>query len=119
MFYPDYTELPGMLSPEGQMIDFLKPDFSREGMGILVLYYDRIELRIILEQGKPHNAFLYFKNRNNGAIMVSKKKYNRYFCTSDVLLPLILEVRDYFKDKTYEQAQEVLKASFKAGIRPF
>jgi hypothetical protein len=72
----------------------------------------------MLEAEHPHASHLLFQNRNQGATMVSKYRYNRYFLTSDLLLPMMIEIRDYFKNKTYEQAREVTNATFKAGRRP-
>jgi hypothetical protein len=50
--------------------------------------------------------------------MVSRKKYNRSHLTADTLLPMAIEIRDYFRKLTFTDAHQLPLVSFKVGMRP-
>ncbi len=118
MTLPDYTPIPGLESAEGKTITFEKPGEAREGVATLMIYFDRVELRLITVQPDIHAVYVYFNIAGKCEGMVSTKKYNRYFLTADTLLPMAIAIRNAYRGKTYQQSDTIKTINFTVGRRP-
>ena len=118
MILPDYTPIPGLESAEGKSIQFEKPGESREGVANLIIYFDRVELRLITVQPDIHSVYVHFSITGKCNGMVSTKKYNRYTLTADTLLPMAIAIRNAYVGKTYQQSDKIESINFQVGRRP-
>jgi hypothetical protein len=105
-------------SPEGKTIEFEKPRTQREGIARMMVYFDDVDLRVITETNNLRSAYICFVVHGKCNGMVSRKKYNRYFLTADTLLPMAIEIRDYYRKLSFTKAQMITQVSFNVGMRP-
>lgn len=118
MNHPNNSPFAEFESPEGKTIEFEQPGTQREGIARMMVYFDDVDLRVITERNNQLSAYIAFVVHGKSNGMVSRKKYNRAYLTADTLLPMAIEIRDYFRKLTFTDAHKLPLVSFKVGTRP-
>ena len=105
-------------SPLGKTIEFEQPGTQREGVARMKVFFDDVDVRVITESNNLRSAYIAFVVHGKCNGMVSRKKYNRSHLTADALLPMAIEIRDYFRKLTFTDAHQLPLVAFKVGARP-